>query len=294
MTDRDHASTVRLLAELPFLTGKVPGRGHPPGEALVTYHAELAQYILDHHNKHDQQRALNMNEAQKLARVMKAGDWVEGLRVTWIVFDTNNNLVNGQTTLQAIVMAKAKLKIRTAWGDDPSCIALYDAFRPRSNAYLVGCLGADYASMRAAFGRMRLMFDKGLPMGKPAPTEVIDLTVNDKVANNIIGKCGAVSRQLRTTGIPLSVAAYACWRIAKVHGVEKAWDFMDRTIKGTELKDNDPRLQLVRQFRAGNFNLNGDRKRGVSLIIKAWNILHSRSSAKLRAVAGEPIPDVNP
>jgi hypothetical protein len=264
------------------------------GETVVAWSPDLAAYVMEHHNKHQEQRNLNLNDSAKLGRVMKAGEWREEHRATWIVFDRNGNLINGQHTLDAISKGKNTLRIRTAWGDPAEDIALYDNFRPRSVAYLVGVRGHNFTTLRAAFSRLRLIIDKGLLLAKVDPTDVETLTKGDKLANTILERVGAASKPLRQAGFPPALTSYAAWRIAKVHGVEKTWDFFDSMMKGANLVEGDQRLQLIRHFRAGPFNQQTDRNRGIAMIITAWNLHHEKSRAKLRVKNIGGIPNVNP
>jgi hypothetical protein len=232
-------------------------------------------------------------EAQKLARVQKVGAWRENLRTTWIVFDWDRNIINGQHTLRALVLSGKTLKIRTAWGDNPADIALYDAFRPRTVAYIAGCLGADYTTIRAAFTRLKLIIDGGINCPKTTGQEVVKTTVNDKLADGIIMTL-APDKRHRQNGVPPGVAAFALWRIAKVHGVEPVLAWWDTTMAGEELRAGDPRLQLVRWFRSRKLRVDGDRVTGVVAICKAWKLTKTKSTGMLRAVNGEAMPKIEP
>lgn len=293
-----------MSQNLPFNVGSKPlpipnaidflAKPKSRGEVVMEWTPELAAYVIAHHNGHENQRSMNMNDAAKLARVIKAGQWREEHRITWIVFDSNGNLINGQHTLYAISQGKTALRIRTAWGDDPADIALYDNFRPRSTAYLVGCRGCKFTTLRAAFTRLRLILDKNLHQAKVDATEVVTITEGDRIANAIINRFATSVREIRQGGIPPAVAAYAAWRIAKVHGIDKTWAFFESMLAGVNLPEDDQRLQLIRQFRAGSWAQQGERNRGIALIITAWNNHHEKSRAKLRLKSPGTIPAVNP
>jgi hypothetical protein len=264
------------------------------GETVVQWTPALAKYVLSRHNMHENQRNQAVAEVFKLARVMKAKAWIEEHRATWIVFDTDGNIINGQHTLAAMVEAKATLKIRTAWGDDPAAIADYDNFRPRSTGYLVGAAGYEFTSIRCAFTRLRLIIDKGLAAAKVSREDVEQLTAKDRLANQIIQHMGAKTRQMKAAGFPPAIVTYAAWRVAKVHGAQSVLDFIDSALSGANLGDTDQRLQLIRQFRAGSWNQQSDRNAGVALFITAWNNHRAKSSAKLRLKSAGTIPEVNP
>lgn len=263
------------------------------GEQLLAWTPEMAEYVLANHNNHKDQRRMREPEAQKLARVQKTGAWRENLRTTWIVFDWDRNIINGQHTMRALVLSGKTLKIRTAWGDNPADIALYDAFRPRTVAYIAGCLGANHTTTRAAFTRLKLIIDGGIASPKTTGQEVVKTTVHDKLVDGIVTAI-AQDRRHRGNGVPPAVAAFALWRIAKVHGVEPVLAWWDRTMAGEELRAGDPRLQLVRWFRSHPTNLDGDRVTGVVAICKAWAMTRTKSTATLRVMKGEAMLKIEP
>jgi hypothetical protein len=264
------------------------------GEACVEWTAAMAQYAIDHRNNHPQQRKKSPSDYEKWARVMKDGHWVPNFRGNWIVFDTNGNIINGQHTLKAIALSGVTVSIRTAWGDDPAMIALYDNFKPRGNAYLLACMGANNTSQRNAFARLRVLLDEGVKHPKVSPHEVLDYTAaeNDPIADEFVCGVKARNKTFMAAGFSCSVASYAGWKIAKVHGSQRAWEFLDRVASGEGLDANDPRLQLARALRQSRYNNDEERQRGVTLVIKAFNMYVTGKRGILRASTSEAVPDV--
>lgn len=81
------------------------------------------------------QRNLNNNRVRLYAREMAAGRWTTG--VDPIVFDEDDNLINGQHRLAAVILAKIPVTVLTVRGMPRAAIRSIDMGAPRRTADLV-------------------------------------------------------------------------------------------------------------------------------------------------------------
>lgn len=216
-----------------------------------------AQEILTRRNTFEGQRPLGMPWANYLATAIKRKSLVKGA----ISFAQNGNteqvVVNGQHTLQAIVLSETTLRctVDEYHYDEPDDLwrlyATFDVGRSRSQRDIVvaarGLFNSDYLKNAP----LRLLTVVGtalyyLASGKP----VFGKSIHDKTIKPRLLQENEVSVRFvesvyagtnMVPDVPISTAMIATWRKC-----EKASEFWPRVITGAELLRNSPEWHLAR------------------------------------------------
>lgn len=116
---------------------------------------EMAQSVLDEYNKVN--RHLRDRRANDYARMMLTGDWM--VNGDTIVFDTEDQLVNGQHTLKAQVTAGMDMEYLVVRGVQPECRPTVDAVAPRTLGDDLAMNGVTQANAKGALLRSILTWD---------------------------------------------------------------------------------------------------------------------------------------
>lgn len=153
---------------------------------------EWAKQVLDKHEKdiaegRFRQRPINDRTVRQYAVDMKAGNW--GLTGQGLSFDEDNNLLDGQHRLFAVVLAGTPVQMLVTWDlpketDRVKTINLFDLGRQRSAGSQLKIDGVEYYNQISGGARCLLMLSMGNVKGKFSVPQVI--AVSDLFKNNML------------------------------------------------------------------------------------------------------------
>ena len=249
---------------------------------IVTITPAQASSWLDANKFHN--RNLSDRNVDRIARDIKAGKWVfDGNPIR---FDKENNILDGQHRLWAIVKSGKTVKSAVIRGLENEAKMVIDSGKSRSNTDFLHFQGYQNASVLAAVARLSIGYkDNGKDLWKWAQgTSAVRLTGQEIIAEvdanpNLEGAVKA-TMGLRFSRKILSPATVAfCYYLFA--SVEKNLTRVDKFFMdfetGNNLHEDSPILSLRNTFTVRDIDLmerHGGNKvmaYRVALVIKAWN-----------------------
>jgi hypothetical protein len=196
----------------------------------------------------EKQRDINDKNVAKIQKAIENGDWHYNGQP--IIFDQNNQLVDGQHRLMAIVRSGKSVISDVTWGVSSSDETFHtiDDSRPRVINDFLHCPNKNHVSAVAIILRSVLAGEGYLPNAK-APTVEVRRAI-DPYVDRLQPILGEVDRAGRAVGMGSFLAFLLLYHrhIVPVRDQERLKEFFIRLGDGAALLPGDPILALRNQL----------------------------------------------
>jgi hypothetical protein len=262
-------------------------------EEWIDLTPELAKSYLIHNVNN---RSVREGHMEALARDMAAGRW----RVTGdsIKFDTNNELVDGQHRLLAVVKSNVTIRVLLVLGVEPDVRPVIDgqATRSAGDVLAIRSGGEKNISTLAAAARIALARENGswATVGNTrsqvfSNVEIVDWLDQHPLMQQAVDLAVSTSRFIFVPTSAWAYCLYLFWQIDEKATKQFAADLAALHTDGS----GDPRHTMIYMFQRAR----ADRRRinradSIYYIIRAWNAWRQGERlSKFAPTAGSVIPD---
>lgn len=242
--------------------------------------------------KNQHNRNIRTTIVSAYARDMAAGRW--RLSGEAVKFANTGELLDGQHRLHAVLESGAAVELLVVRGVDPAAQEVMDSGTARTAADALRLRGVSSYPVLASAARLCILIEAGRSPDaggvKVTTPEILDFTESHP---DLLPAVELASQYRNHIDVPLSVLAYAVWRLSTVN-VEACNEFVHKVAEKTYLAKGDPVLALINRLteirRNGRIAARSDY---LSLIFRAWN--HWRSGTQVNTLPlgtrGETIPE---
>lgn len=216
------------------------------------------------------QRGISPESAAMIARAIEGDAWL--FNGATIVFDSDNQLCDGQHRLSAIVRAGRPALSLVVWGVEPAAFDTMDIGRGHRTAqHVLGAHGIAYASSLGGAIQVLYRLDRGLQPThrgkyteriKISPVDVLQYLKERPDLREAPYRAQPVFRRMHNTSVP-TACAYLFARIDKV----ACTAFFDALATGAGLDRGSPILELRERGSEGRM----DNGQLFFLFASAWN-----------------------
>lgn len=240
-------------------------------------------------------RSLREADVRSYSRDMAAGNWHDTGES--IKFDAENNLLDGQHRLHAVIHSGVTLPVLVVRGLPPESQMVMDTGRKRTASDALQLAGNANSSLLASVAKLALGVEAGIKdPGKYGAThsEIADFIA---ATPGIHYACDFGRSIARRTDCPPSVVAYTFFVLGQIDLYEAA-NFWTAAAEKVGLRSGDPVIALTNRFAEARRNREVLSKRiYLSLIYRAWNTRREGKSMRFMRVnspAGGLVPIPEP
>lgn len=240
-----------------------------PKAELVKITPDLARTWL---TKNVHNRSFRPAVAATYARDMKAGAWeVTGEAIK---FDWDDNLIDGQHRLSAIIEANVAVTMFVMRGLRPTAQNVMDTGAKRIASDALALNGYKYSALTAAGARLAINYEAGFKSGvsnyirKVSNAEMLAFVSQNQ---DIAEMAEVYSRCWRSFPANGSVVVFTAWALARIDAAE-AVAFFDVMVDKQTNGKGDPRSALLKRFES--MQRHGEKVSVVTQadwIFRAWN-----------------------
>lgn len=238
------------------------------------------------------QRPISPKHVKALATQMKEGKWK--LNYETLKFGPQEEVVDGQHRLHAIVSSGVPVKMAVARDVDPEVFGSIDTGRRRNGSDVLAMRGEKNCSSLSGALRVVIIYEV---------LEIYDnhsgLVTNDDILQGLDEHPEIrewVDRAMHITGlIEVSIAAGFGYLFSR-KSEKEAIEFFEQLQTGIELKQGSPVLLLRERLASNRSSLARLPRREVAaLLVKAWNLFREKKTMKRlywSAQEGEVFPRI--
>lgn len=242
----------------------------------------------------DNNRKPRDGKITQYANDMRSGDWFDNGET--IKFDTDDQLIDGQHRLAAIIEAGVPIEMTIARNVQPRAIKTIDTGVPRGFADVLKFGGGTDVNVTAAVVRRIILWDRGLRStgssggGGASSAATSTSQLLERYESDVAGFRMAATRgrdvRTHTGGLLTSTTAGTAFYLFARIDYTAANDFFDRFISGANLGSGHPILTLrQRLLRAKNAERLKEAEK-LALAIRAWNFYRSEEPCERLQVSG--------
>lgn len=244
--------------------------------SVETVTPELAKDWL---GKNLHNRSMNKERAKQFAGAMSRGEWrANGETIKFAAKNGDQVLIDGQKRILAVLLSGMTVEMPVVRGLSMDVQDTVDLGEPRRLSHSLQLRGEKNAQSLAGivsgyFRYCNRTFDKGGAAAYPTPTQGIAFLEEHPDLRDATNVGKKLNEQLRVLPVAGGVCFYEFGRLDS----EDQEVFLERLIKGVELEETSPILQLrlvLERFGIERLRGRGQRRNQVDYaahIIKAWN-----------------------
>jgi hypothetical protein len=262
------------------------------GAAVVVYiDPAMAAAWLEANKNNPKVRRIDHDTVTKYATDMAAGRWT--IPESMIVFDDNDDMVNGYHRCKAIVESGVTVPMYVAHDLPLDAVNNMDTGRRRTLADQLAIAGHQHASALGASARLALAWTTGR-LGRRI-AGVSDAEVREFITANPTMLDAAAFATITRSPITLSVTGAATWRLVDAgYAEDDVHEFFRSIAEMRTSGDKCPKRALLR--RVNNGRAARERFRPIEMlgmVVRAWNA--ERTGAVIeRMHAAATVPDIVP
>ena len=234
---------------------------------------ELAAHYL---SKNMTNRPKSRVRIAEMARDMIEGDWL--VTHAGIAFDWDDELIDGQNRLEAIIKSDTTQLMAVARGLDPDARHVIDTGRPRSASDSLALLEMPDTTVLASMAKLVILWDQG---ALKLSVQAVPRVTNHEVVQWVLATPEAdtfrrAARRIYAAGFPtpsVGTLAAALMIVARINS-EDCEDLIERMTNRTLLGAKDPLFTLSRRIEAAARSRETLRSPGLlALYFRTWNAL---------------------
>lgn len=223
-------------------------------------------------------RNLRQRKVDAYASAMRAGDWIAS--GDSIKFDPDENLLDGQHRLAAVVASGVSITVLVVWDVSPEAQAVVDTGARRTSGDTLKLSGYQNWNLLAACARIALDWEEGL-YRRSGQTKVRREVTNREILNwaekndDALVAVTHASRLRKAIPVPPSVIAFVFMTLARIDEAEAHGFFHDMENMQTHGK-GDPLHTLLRRYAlAAKARERLDVAQHLFLLFRTWNARRS-------------------
>jgi len=233
------------------------------------------------------QRPVSEVEVDMLNRHITSGKWL--LNGETIVFDTNNECINGRRRLTACARSGKPIRSIVVWGIPSAAYHTIDVGLARKNTDALRSAGIHYESAVSAACQILFRYEKGMPIAPTrkigrymlSPIEILDLAKKYKGLEEYALKASKAAKVLHSLGVATSLY----YLVEKIDS-DQAYNFFEGLGTGSNLAKGSPVLTL--RDRVMPTRLDTDVVAHMSWL--AWNAFRENKPLRFEFMRTRPLP----
>lgn len=206
-------------------------------------------------------RPLNTRRVQRFANSMRNNDWV--LTHQGIAFDSDGNILDGQTRLYAVVESGMDVLMRVTYNVDPSVFGFIDVGGPRSVGDVLSIAGHKNSAALGAALRLVYVYESGQdrPWGRltsgltPVAIERLAGAADDRM-QPLIQTAARIRQRIGGSAAAIAAGLYVADKWSEDHDKAdqfKSWS--EGFTTGAGLEKGDARLAVASWLNGGAYLL---------------------------------------
>lgn len=212
-------------------------------------------------------RKLRPTVVSRYAADMAAGRWDltgDSIKLSW-----EDEIIDGQHRLHAIVASGATIKTAVAFGVDPKAKEAVDTGLKRGLGDVLAWKGKANAAKLSSAIAVAWQIEHGLVVAQTRPThhEAVDWFEANPGIEWALGQAEKVRRSLR---LPDSAVAAVVYHAARLGSPDKAEAFASQIATGLNMTERSP-VYALRRWVMGQPQGRFDRVTLTAILVKAWN-----------------------
>lgn len=234
--------------------------------------------------RNSRNRPVSAPTAARYVRAILRREWL--VNGEPVILDRDDNLLDGQHRLEAILRVGIPLPITVVWGVDPAAFVTLNTGKTRSLADVLEINGEAKCRTLASCARLLHNYYTGTLQQhgggvKPSHAQLLSIIAEHPGVKDALAKIQPLCKHGKH---PPSVFAFLYYLCDRVHP-DRAGDFFERLLSGAGLRLDTPEYALSRilsdERRAMYWQTSVGRVEMIALCIKAWNLFIVGEPCKL-------------
>lgn len=229
-------------------------------------------------NKNHKNRKVNNVNLKFLISEMENGRWMDN--GASISFDVDNNLIDGQHRLLAIIDTGMAFDFSIVTGLSPDTFATFDTGKIRSAPDVLGAEGYSYSSNKASFisailtgNKERFSFKSAARQQKLSNAQVLDYCIeNNHWIEPIIMKSYSINTDSKPRILSTTQIAYIAYMIGGQNPSEEVYDFLSNICGVNRNNGTATNYVFKKLYEAKTEKIALHFNWIMGMTIKAWNL----------------------